>query len=410
MGGSEPAFSLTRSQVAALHRLATLASAQASFERVVSDMLGIVPSIVGSSDAVLYLYERNRDVVVEYTRQGQGMQKRAAEAGLVSRVLLTGDAEVSSTAMAAPLAARRRLGVLVAFGEEGRPLAEPDLNLLSLVADQVALLVENIQLRGVLEPQSQQLEALTRLEEATRRRDEFVSVLAHELRNPMSSLMGFGQQLQRQWDSVSDEQREKILNYITSEIARLSRLVSDVLDVGRMESGALAYSFEPVAIEEEIENVLAQYPSLQESHQVEAQVAPELPPVRADRDRLRQALLNLLTNATRYSPEGSRVVVSATMADGLPATATAGSDDGQAPDAARAVVISVTDEGIGIAQPDQDRLFSKFPRISKPDWVPKGTGLGLFITKAIVDAHGGRIWCMSAPDEGSTFSFTLPAA
>jgi two-component system sensor histidine kinase VicK len=113
--------------------------------------------------------------------------------------------------------------------------------------------------------------------------------------------------------------------------------------------------------------------------------------VLADRDRLDQIMINLLTNATRYSPEGTAIRVGAKTEDSQ-------------------VVVSVTDEGIGIPADDADRIFEKFAMLPKPAWVKKGTGLGLFITKGIVEAMHGRIWVESESGKGSTFHFSLPRA
>ncbi|MDQ3645740.1 MAG: ATP-binding protein, partial [Actinomycetota bacterium] len=234
---------------------------------------------------------------------------------------------------------------------------------------------------------------LGRLEEASRRRDEFVSVLAHELRNPMTSLIGWGEALRTHWETTPQEKRAHMLNVITGEIARLSRLVNDVLDVSRMESGMLRYECRPLALPVFVEELLIAHPSLKERHVVTSELPRELPTVDADPDRLRQVLLNLLLNAIRYSPEGARVSVRGSVA-GTPTR----------PE----VQVSVTDEGIGIAKAHCERVFSKFANVPKPAWVEKGTGLGLFITKSIVDAHGGRIWCDSEVGKGSTFHFTLP--
>ncbi len=118
-----------------------------------------------------------------------------------------------------------------------------------------------------------------------------------------------------------------------------------------------------------------------------------LPKVQGDADRIRQVLLNLLTNATRYSPEGTSVTVEARVMDDQ-----------------QSVQVAVRDEGIGISAEDQKRLFTKFVSLPKPAWIPKGTGLGLYITKGIVEGHGGSMWLESTVGEGSTFYFTLPVA
>ncbi|MEA2476024.1 MAG: two-component system, OmpR family, clock-associated histidine kinase SasA, partial [Actinomycetota bacterium] len=133
--------------------------------------------------------------------------------------------------------------------------------------------------------------------------------------------------------------------------------------------------------------------SLRVDHLIEADIPPDLPLVRADRDRLRQVVINLLTNATRYSPVGTTIEISARHVV----------DDDQ-------VTISVADQGIGIPEEDRERIFGKFAMLPKPSWVKKGTGLGLFITKGIIDAHGGKLWVDSAPGQGSTFKFSVAVA
>jgi signal transduction histidine kinase len=170
-------------------------------------------------------------------------------------------------------------------------------------------------------------------------------------------------------------------------------MVSDLLDVSRMESGNLRYEFEPMSLSDLIDNVVTVHASIATKHELEVHVEPDLPKVVGDKERLRQVVINLLTNATRYSPEGTAIRLR-TEAD---------------PEDPRTIKVSVADEGIGIAPDDIERIFSKFTMLAKPAWTKKGTGLGLFITKAIVDAHKGRLWVESKLGEGSTFIFTVPA-
>ena len=217
-------------------------------------------------------------------------------------------------------------------------------------------------------------------------------MLAHELKGPMSTVLGFGHTLQQQWEKLPDEKRNQIVGIITKETERLSRLVTDLLDVSRMESGTLRYEMEPMSIPEIVDSIVEVHTSLQASHAIAIEMPDDLPKTLGDRDRVRQVLINLLTNATRYSPENSTITVGAEPFD------------------ESYVRVWVRDEGIGISEEDQARVFSKFSMLPKPGWVKKGTGLGLFITRGIVDAHGGRIWIDSEPGKGSTFSFTLKRA
>jgi signal transduction histidine kinase len=232
-----------------------------------------------------------------------------------------------------------------------------------------------------------------RLREADQTKSEFVSMLAHELRGPITTVMGFGQILERQWRELDDVKRDRFLGMVNKEVRRLSRLVNDLLDLSRIEAGTLRYDIAPMSLADLIESIVSVHSSLTAEHEFELDLPGDLPKVQGDADRIRQVLLNLLGNATRYSPKGESVTLAARA-----------TEDG------RAVEVAVKDHGIGISAEDQQRLFFKFVDLPKPEGVQKGTGLGLYITKGIVEAHGGAIWLESSVGEGSTFFFTLPAA
>jgi signal transduction histidine kinase len=221
-----------------------------------------------------------------------------------------------------------------------------------------------------------------------------VSILAHELRGPMTTIRGLSETVQQQWDAIAEPKRKESLGIIAKEVDRLSRLVNDLLDLSRMDAGSLRYDLEPLALQELVDNILTVHPSLRAQHLVISEVPDDLPKVLADRERIHQVLLNLISNANRYSPQGTTVTLMGEV----------GVENGPV------VRIGVKDEGIGIAQEDMDRLFTKFAMLPKPSWTAKGTGLGLYISKGIVEAHGGRIWAESEPGKGSTFFFTLRVA
>jgi signal transduction histidine kinase len=290
------------------------------------------------------------------------------------------------TLLVAPLTSGPRpIGVLAAVNARKGSFNDSDLRFTTLLGARIGGVIDASRAR------ERERALLQSLREANRTKTEFVSMLAHELKGPMTTIKGFGEVLRDQWSSIPDNQRSRFFDIVTKEIDRLARLVNDLLDVSRMEAGTLRYEMEPITLSDLVESILAVHPSLGAEHTLTNEVPEGLPQVMGDKDRIRQVLLNLLTNATRYAPEGTTVTIGAEALDGE-------------------VRAWISDEGIGIAPEDRDRVFFKFVMLPKPGWVKKGTGLGLFITKGIVEAHGGRIWIDSAPGRGTTFYFTLPTA
>jgi phosphoserine phosphatase RsbU/P len=279
----------------------------------------------------------------------------------------------------------RPIGALEAVNAKQGFFSESDQRFLGLLGSQVGSMIEAMRARG------RERGLLSELRELDRTRTEFISMLAHELRGPMTTVMGFGYTLRDQFDKLDEEKRTRVIGTIVKEIERLSRMVNDLLDLSRMEAGTLRYEIVPLDLKEFVETLITTHASLRAKHIVSDDIPEEIPQILADRDRLDQVMINLLTNATRYSPEGTAIRLNAQTEDSQ-------------------VVVSVTDEGIGIPPEDADRIFEKFAMLAKPAWVKKGTGLGLFITKGIVEAMHGRIWVESESGKGSTFYFSLPRA
>lgn len=245
-----------------------------------------------------------------------------------------------------------------------------------------------------VELENKELQAeIERLREVDQTKSDFVSILAHELNGPMTSVIGFGRILKEQWDTIAPPKREELFELATRELNRLARLVKDLLDLSRLDQGTLRYEMQEVSLREMIDGLLALHSSLTADHEVVDDVGADLPQVHGDPDRIRQVLLNLVGNAARYSPAGTTITIRAERLKDVNGAL---------------VKIAVSDEGIGLDDAEVGRLFTKFGRIKKPAWAKEGTGLGLYITKGIVEAHGGRIWVRSRKGEGSTFCFTLP--
>jgi signal transduction histidine kinase len=222
-------------------------------------------------------------------------------------------------------------------------------------------------------------------------RSQFVSSVTHELKTPLTAIRIFTETL-RLDEEVDTNTRNDYLDTILHEAERLSRLVDNVLDFGKIERGKKTYRFEPVRLDEVVHHAarIAQYPLEQAGFTLEIEADQELPVVRADSDALQQAILNLLINAMKYSGDSRRIALRLDRLNGH----------------AR---IRVEDHGIGIDSSEQQRIFESFYRapIAENQHIP-GTGLGLTIVAHIAKAHGGRVEVASRPGDGSSFMVYLP--
>jgi len=286
--------------------------------------------------------------------------------------------------VAAPLPAGDRiLGMLSVSRREPSAFSAGDVSLITLLGRQVATAVENIRSFEAERNAAEELRRLSAL------RADFVSLVSHELRAPMASVIGCAATLRSRWRVLRPDQRESFLALIEDETSRLAALIGDVLDTSRMDAGTFSYSFAPVDVEELVREAVAMTQLGQEDVQVRAEVVSPLPAVRGDRERLRQVLLNLLGNALKYTVGEDEVEVRAAASNGR-------------------VEIAVTDHGPGIAPADQRMIFEKFGRVTPSGWTP-GAGLGLFIARSIVEAHDGSLEVESTPGAGATFTLALPA-
>ncbi len=233
---------------------------------------------------------------------------------------------------------------------------------------------------------------IRRLEEMNELRNEFVAVVAHDLRSPMTSISGYAQELLNEWDATEDAEKIEFLKIIVRNTEHLAEFVKDVLQVARIETGEYTYDIRPFDIRSLVQRALDETASASDGQRFEFTVSGDIPPVLGDEDRLWQVLTNLLSNAVKFSPADEPIVVGLSCID-------------------NSVQVAVTDRGIGIANEDQPKLFTKFGRVPNPGVLKaSGNGLGLYICKTLVEAQGGRIRCESSPGRGSTFIFTIPIA
>ncbi|MEW6058784.1 MAG: ATP-binding protein [Actinomycetota bacterium] len=262
-------------------------------------------------------------------------------------------------------------------------LSEPDVHLLEACAKQVALAVERARLDVRVR------EALVESETSQSRAALFSSV-THDLRTPLASIKAGVTSLLDQTATLDDGQRRELLTTMLEETDRLNRLVGNILDLARVRAGALVPLKEPTPIEEVIESVLHRMEPAMHGIRVRTVIRPDLPEVPMDPVQVDQVLTNLLENAVRFSPRGGEVVVSASLWH-------------------RSVQVRIVDQGPGIPQEDRKRSFEPFVR--RADHDPRsGSGLGLAIARAIVLAHGGRIWIEGAPSGGTAVVFELPVS
>jgi signal transduction histidine kinase len=239
---------------------------------------------------------------------------------------------------------------------------------------------------------------ITRFREAEEMKSTFVSVISHELKSPVSIIKGYADTLRRedaQWDTDTLRQG---LTVIAEESDRLNRLIDNLLDASRLQASAFKLELSYVQVDKLAEKVVEEFRTQSDEHMFTLDFPPDpstgsghrFPAVRGDIERLRQVLTNLLTNAIKYSPRG-----------GLIRTGGWADDDW--------VYVYVADEGIGIPKSEQERIFERFYRAESPlSRRTEGAGLGLYLCKEVVEAHGGKIWVQSEPGKGAKFIFKLP--
>jgi signal transduction histidine kinase len=286
-----------------------------------------------------------------------------------------------------PMIARgRTVGVLAADNRRSRaPIPTHAVDLLQTFAAQAAVAVENARLFQEIQEKGQQLEL------ASKHKSQFLANMSHELRTPMNAVLGYTDLiLDNIFGDVPEPIRET-LERVKANGHHLLGLINDVLDLSRMEAGQLTLSLGDYAMGEVVHAVVSTVESLAAGKKLalKAIVPPDLPPGRGDERRLTQVLLNLAGNAIKFTDSG-QVLIEVREADG-------------------AFVVSVTDTGPGIPEVDREKIFEEFQQADSSSTRQKGgSGLGLSISRRIVELHGGRLWVESVLGEGSTFHFTVP--
>jgi len=230
------------------------------------------------------------------------------------------------------------------------------------------------------------------LETASKHKSEFLASMSHELRTPLNAIIGFSQVLRERMFGDLNAKQEEYLDDILASAYHLLSLINDVLDLSKVEAGQIELEIAPFSLRDALESgvVMVRERASDDGVSVELSAEPEIDPVEGDERRIRQVVFNLLANAVKFTPEGGAVDVSAARLNGE-------------------VRVSVSDTGPGVAPEDRERIFDEFQQTDAGVALREGTGLGLALSKRLVELHGGRIWVDSEVGVGSTFVFTLPA-
>jgi two-component system sensor histidine kinase KdpD len=288
----------------------------------------------------------------------------------------------SARALAVPLeGSRGRVGVLALRPSAGARLGDPDeRQLLDTFAGLIGFAIERTQL--VEEARRARLSV-----ETERLRNALLSSVSHDLRTPLAVVTGATSALLDEHGPTAPAVRRELLQTANEEALRLNRLVGNLLDMTRLEAGALEVRKEPQSIEEVVGVALGRMDHRLGGREVRTRIPLDLPLVPFDPVLVEQVLINVLENATKYTPPGSPLEISAGVRDGE-------------------VELEIADRGPGVDPKDTDRIFEKFYRAREREG--GGVGLGLTICRGIVAAHGGRIWVENRPEGGAAFRFTLP--
>ena len=420
---AERAVSGRAAELLTVNRITQALSSQLEKDRLIQLVGEQIQDLFHASIAYIALLDRSTMMLHFPYTYGEEAESRPFGTGLTSRIIRIGEPLLINEEMEQN---RKRLGVeqmgrntasylgvpipsggqtigvisVQSTDQEGR-FTEADQRLLSTIASALGVAIHNARLFE--DARTARLAA----EEADAAKSSFLSTVSHELRTPLTSVLGFAKIIRRRLEErlfplIADDDRKVVqtkqqvldnLGVVVSEGERLTKLIDDVLDLAKIEAGKFTWNMASVSMADVIERATSATSSLFEAKKLTLvrELEPDLPSITGDQDRLIQVVINLISNAVKFTDSGT--IKCALHRDG---------DN---------LVVSVTDSGIGIAPADQPKVFEKFKQVGDTlTDKPKGTGLGLPICKEIVEYHGGRVWVESDLGKGSTFSFTLPIA
>jgi two-component system, NtrC family, sensor kinase len=405
-------------ELKALGEVGQAVSSTLDLEKVLTTVVAHAVQLSGTSAGIIYEYDetneefqlrasyRMEEELVEVYRTtpirlSQGATGRAAATREPVQVAdLLSERELAVTRirpmlaqlgyqslLAVPLLFEERImGALTVYRREAGSFAPEVVNLLQTFATQSALAIQNARLFREIEDKGRQIEA------ANRHKSEFLANVSHELRTPLNAIIGFSEVLgERMFGELNEKQAEYTEDILSSGRHLLS-LINDILDLSKIEAGRMELEVTTFHLPDAIENALTLIRERASRHgiKLERVIDDRLGDFSGDERKVKQVLVNLLSNAVKFTPEGGQIKVEANLGDS-------------------AVIVSVTDTGIGIAKEDQEAIFEEFRQVGS-NYAQKreGTGLGLTLTKKFIELHGGKLWVESEVGKGSKFTFTLP--
>jgi GAF domain-containing protein len=409
---------LTRSvdQLTALGEISQAVSSTLDVETVLQTIVSRASQLAGADGCAIYEYDdateefhiratHNQDPVLVETlrsaplRKGEGAMGRAAETREPTQVAdIAAQDAYQSHIRDTLLGAGYRALLSVPLLREGEIIGSLSLNrlmpgefppevieVLKTFATQSALAIQNARLFREIADKSRQLEA------ASRHKSEFLANMSHELRTPLNAIIGFSEVLTERMFGELNEKQTEYLHDILESGRHLLSLINDILDLSKIEAGRMELDTTDFDLPSAIDNALTlvRERATRRGIILGRIIDERLGMQRGDERKVKQVLLNLLSNALKFTPEGGQIDVSARLQDG-------------------AAEIAVADTGVGIAPEDQDAVFEEFRQVGTADKKVEGTGLGLALSRKFIELHGGRIWVQSELGRGSTFSFTLP--
>ena len=416
-----------------LHQIAQTGTEMLALEQVLSNALERVMQLMAVDSGAILLTNERKGSLSAVARGGisngflEKLKKLTSKRNLNSRLILSGmPVVIEDTAKYPQLAdslirqeglksiatvplrsSGRVIGTLIIASRNLRSFNSGEIHLLNTIGEGLGPALKNAELYEVLRGKNDQLdeqnqelrsrqrklvEKTREVEVASRLKSEFLANMSHELRTPLNVIIGFSELMLDQVPGPVNKKQRECLEDILSSGRHLLVLIDQVLDLSKIESGRTELKLAEVALSVVIESLKnTMLPILKPKRQkLDIEIEESLPAVNADKAKLRQVFFNLLSNSSRFTPEGGRIEIKA-VKNGTHCR------------------VSVSDNGIGIKKEDQERIFEPFCQLdSTPARGNNGTGLGLVVVKQIVEKHGGQVWVESEYGKGSRFSFTIP--